>query len=289
MNFSLVLPSAVAIAVICLMGLFELRLHPRAAMRTYLAGAIVAGTTAALLVLSIAAGFVLGPSRSEAVIEWCGAVPLHHQIAFVPGIAALAYATVAIARAGRVLALFRRELRAAPSGRLDIRESTELFAYALPTRTGCVVVSTAMLESLTPTERQVLFAHERTHLHQNHHRYLLTAAVCAAFLPPLIPLVRQLQHATELAADEGAASALGDRQLVASAIAHAAMTSSGPAMVSAFGGGSVMRRVETLLTPAIDKRRLRLVAAVASGVMFIAAGSLTVQLHHLLQFFDHIC
>ena len=135
----------------------------------------------------------------------------------------------------------------------------------MPTKAGCVVVSTGLLAALTPAERRAVFAHERAHLCFGHHRHVLLAEVCVAVLPPLRAIAGQLRHATERAADEAAAAHVNDRGIVARAIGAVALGS--PMVgVPGLGGGSVPRRVEALLFP--DRERLagRRVSSLAVGV-----------------------
>jgi Zn-dependent protease with chaperone function len=97
---------------------------------------------------------------------------------------------------------------------LSILDTAEPIAYAAPGDPGCVVVSKGLLDVLAPRERQVVLAHERAHLHHNHHRYLLAAELAVAVVPVLRPLVVQIRFATERSADESAVAALGgDREL----------------------------------------------------------------------------
>jgi Zn-dependent protease with chaperone function len=96
-------------------------------------------------------------------------------------------------------------------------------AFAVPGAGGHVVVSQGMLAALRPAERRVLFAHERAHLRGGHHWHTGVVAAAAALNPLLIPLNKAVTHLCERWADESAAAAVGDRGLVASSLARAAL------------------------------------------------------------------
>ncbi|MEU6315463.1 M56 family metallopeptidase [Streptomyces sp. NPDC047014] len=134
----------------------------------------------------------------------------------------------------------------------------EADAYALPGhrgRPGKVVITSGMIRSLKPEEREVLLAHERAHLAGRHH--LLSAAVdlTATVHPAITRLRRALAFHLERWADEEAARAVGDRRTAAAAVARAALAGSargegrGFPLLSATSG-PVPLRVRALLGPA---------------------------------------
>jgi hypothetical protein len=121
-------------------------------------------------------------------------------------------------------------------------------AYSIAGGGGQIVVSAGMMQCLTGDERQALFAHERAHLHYRHHWYLWIADVASA-VPPIRPLAQLLRFNVERWADEEAAWQVGDRTIVASAIARAALaqTERLPVEALALSGTGVRARVEALL------------------------------------------
>jgi beta-lactamase regulating signal transducer with metallopeptidase domain len=122
-------------------------------------------------------------------------------------------------------------------------------AVAVPFRGGRVVVSKAMLAALNPAERGALLAHERAHLRCRHGLFLTAAALSTLLNPLLWPLRSAMVYALERWADEAAAERVGDRRLVASAVAKAALASRGRAAGAlAAAGGPVPQRVRALLT-----------------------------------------
>ena len=135
-----------------------------------------------------------------------------------------------------------------------------------------------------------MWAHERSHVEPRHYRYLLATEIAAAIVPPLRRLVGQVHFATERWADEDAALEVGgDRNLVARAIAHAALASvdhqrSAMALAHTGVGARVRAMVE------VDGRVLAPTTGAAAGLMLIAStlAGATVQLHHLVVLLDHI-
>lgn len=291
MTLQFVLPVLALFALAVVLGRGPWDLPPRLAVRALAVVALITAGTAATVVAATAAGFVLGPARQAEIVRFCRIVPLHHEVRPAEGVVALLVAAFMAARACRVVSERRLATRGTAGRRLSIVDTPEPLAYAAPGRPGCVVVSTGLLSALEPRERQVVFAHERAHLRQGHHRYLLIGAVAAAVVPFLGPLVERLRLATERCADEEAALALGDdRKLVATAITKAAFTMTAfDGVVPAFNGGPIVARVDALIgsPPSRWQVGLGLSALVAGTLAAVGAGS--VQLHHLWVVVDHIC
>jgi hypothetical protein len=169
-------------------------------------------------------------------------------------------------------------------------------AFTVPGRPGRIVVSTGMLAALGEDERHALFAHERAHLRSGHHWFTAAAQLAAAANPLLRPLARAVAFTIERWADEDAATATGDRRLVARTIAKAALakasatrlgtapswsadfalgvTGTASDLADLSGGGPVPRRVAALLTSP-PQRRLILVISVA--VVLAATGVCTLE------------
>lgn len=291
MTVGFVLPTVLGVLLIVAMGRVEWHLRPSVAVPALTGLMILAASGVVLIVGATASAFALGPARAAAVTDWCRSIPLHHEIDPVVGSAAVTLVILGALRCGRILLARRRAVASAANhGRVAILESPSKFAYAVPTRTGCVVVSTGLLSPLSAQERKAVFAHERAHLRLGHHHYLLAAELSIAILPFLAPILSQLQHATERAADEAAAATLsGERKAVATAIATTALGMNVAGALPTLGGGSVTRRVEALLWPHREPvaGRLRSAAVVAGGVS--AALALAVQLHHFSTLVDHLC
>ncbi|MBP5868708.1 M56 family metallopeptidase [Streptomyces sp. LBUM 1478] len=178
------------------------------------------------------------------------------------------------------------------AGDLCVVDSPHPDAYALPGRPQLIVVTTAMLRSLGPAEREALFAHERAHNRAGHH-YFLAAAEFAAHCHPALRTTRDtIRLAVERAADETAATAVGDRRVIATAIARAALAgqdspSTRPDFAPAATTGPVPQRVAALLAPSPARSRARRPAAlllVACTVLSLAAGAAgVVDFHHEVE------
>jgi Zn-dependent protease with chaperone function len=141
------------------------------------------------------------------------------------GAALLAAASFAVRR-GRALADASRHARDLPGrGELVVTGDAAADAYAVPGRPGRIVVSTGMLGVLDEVGRAALLAHERAHLSGRHHWFTGVARLAAAANPLVRPLANAVEYTVERWADETAAAAVGDRRLVARAIASAALAS----------------------------------------------------------------
>ncbi|MFD9334996.1 M56 family metallopeptidase [Streptomyces sp. NPDC060028] len=153
-------------------------------------------------------------------------------------------------------------------------------AYALPglKGPGRVVVTSGMLRSLDPGEREVLLVHERAHLASRHYLFLAAAQLAGWCHPALAAVVPQVSFAAERAADECAARATGSRALTARAVGRAALAASGgtgraggSVLVARAVTGPVPARVKALLAQAPARRVAPALLAVA--LLCSAAGA----------------
>lgn len=195
-----------------------------------------------------------------------------------------------IGRATRVISTRRRTWRTArrlcqawaADSELIVLADRQPQAFALPGRPGRVVVSTGMLHALAQPEREVLLAHERSHLRHHHHRYAAATALAAGVNPLLRRTQRDVDYLIERWADEDAAAAVGSRRLAADSLAKAALATAEesaqhvvgrPAL--AFERLRVVRRVAALQLEAPGRHPLPVVACtlltVASGAAAIDA------------------
>ena len=147
-------------------------------------------------------------------------------------------------------------------------------AFAVAGPHGRVVVSSGMLRSLSGPEQAAVLAHERSHLRRRHHMGLLAVQVAAAADPLLRPLLAVTALAVERDADEDAAVAVGDRRVVALALARAGVAGRAPGPGAALGGvglgaavGDVPVRVEALLAPPVRPHRWLAVPVVAVALL----------------------
>jgi hypothetical protein len=291
-TWSLLIPALAALAACLSIGTAQRRLPPRAA--TWLLTLLIAGTGLAVLwaTSTVALGFVAQHHPPWLGLGWCRHLYRHgHHVPPALGVTALVALAVMGAGSWRARRRYRR-YASLPGNAVEIIPSAIPMAMTLPGRTGPIVVSTGMLRSLDSDETRVVFAHERAHLHHRHYRFLAVAELTASALPVLRPVLHEIRHATERWADESAAAEVGDRRLVAQAIARAALATTGrtsaPAMAMATSG--VPARVEALLRPLPSKgaKGMSWVALGVAALVVATAGSM-VQLHHLVAFALHVC
>ena len=226
------------------------RLRPDTATRLIIALVLLSVGAAVWTLLLILSANVVQLHGVAERLAWCTGVVTSHRESFTPvGLVALAAVIAAFVSTVRVRVRQRRQRVPSDVRELAIIASDQPVAYALPGRPGQVVVSTGMLRSLDAQERRVLIAHERSHLRRNHHRYVRLTELAVAAIPILAPLNARLRFAVERWADEDAAAEVGDRAMVACAIARAALASqSVPRFGLAIADAGVVERVELMLT-----------------------------------------
>ncbi len=264
--------------------LAEQHLHPRVATRllTGVAGVMAVCSTVCLALLMVVGtaqlpGNPLPDGWSDPEVR--AAVP-YDGVAGRVAIPALLAVAVACGRTlwrhGRARRRAHRALAALPATEVAVLPDVTPYAYALPGRPrDRIVVTTALLAGLRPAERRALFAHERAHLADRHHRFLLVTQLAARANPFLRPLRTAVSYTTERWADEEAAQTLGDRRTVARAIGRAALASRGtpaPTLAGLAAPGPVPRRVAALLGPA-PAARLSVFTAVGVAAWTAAAGA----------------
>lgn len=257
--------------------------------------ALVSVATALAVVWSLvmlAVGFLAHIAWLADMAAWCRTVGVAH-VAVPPAAGLMSIVVLA----GMLWSVLRSGLR---RGRTRARQTTttELIvlpidqptAYAVPGRPGHIVVSRGMLRALDDDERRVLLAHERAHLRLRHHQYLRLVDIAVAVVPLLAPMATRVRFATERWADEEAASQIGDRRLVARAVARAALaTSDFPAPSLAFGGLGVPARVNALLDTAPSRGVATGAVLTVTGVAVLAVAGSTIQFHHLLAYAFSVC
>jgi Zn-dependent protease with chaperone function len=229
----LLVPLFLRFAVRPLAGRALDRLSPVAALRTLtLTALVLAGASVSALGALVLRG-LLRPPLFAALGELVRPLPTPPDILVLP-VAAAATGILTVS-AWTLLRSAVRQIHASapPADRQTAAppwaicaSSTRLTRTSTPCPPGRphrIVVTTAMLRSLGPAEREALFAHERAHNAGNHYRFLLAAELAAHCHPGLRRLRDTVQLAAERAADEAAAIAVGDRHLTARAIARAAL------------------------------------------------------------------
>ncbi|MGH9156987.1 MAG: M56 family metallopeptidase [Acidimicrobiales bacterium] len=293
MTWPLVLPAVAAIVA----GLGAVIVQGR--RRPALGVPVMAGvaTVCAVAVTGVLALFSIGfLAQVQWVADrvgWCRSFSRTHDA--VPtwlGISASVTLVVMAAAVVRAAARRRRAIaRLAGGSSIQLLATTEAVAFAVPGRPGHIVVSQGMLTVLDEQEQEVLFAHERSHLDRRHHIYLGIGHLAAAAVPFLRPLATELRFATERWADEDAAAAVGDRRVVARAIARAALAANAAVTAGALSLSQhgVKARVDALLAEPPSSTTMEATLAAGLGGLVLAVASSAVQLHHLLAFAAHVC
>jgi hypothetical protein len=233
----------------------------------------------------------LGHWSSEVVIADTASVPWVSWLC----LAWVVIATVAVGRFARkhraAMAWARRHATDLP-GQDQVVElpGPEVDAYAIPGTPGRIVVTAGMREILTPSQYAALVSHERAHLDGGHHRLVWAVRLAAIMHPALRPLVRRVEYLVERAADERAATDLGDRRGVARAIGAAALAANGRPAFSALhigsprpAAGAVPRRVMALLRQPRLSRRFAVVPVAFVVASLVWTGECVYDLQELLS------
>lgn len=292
MTWLQVFPALGAAALGLFGGLVQRRLRPRAAavILSVLAVSVTVAVAGALALLAV--GYLAQVPWVAQNAGWCRSLAWPHDAvpdwAGLTALGGLAFMVTAVTRRAR---RWRRSVAGlAHDGPLEVLVTPEPVAFVVPGRPGHIAVSSGLLELLDAPERRVLFAHEGSHLRHRHHRYLVAADLAAAALPVLRPLRAHLRFATERWADEDAVATVGDRHLVARAIARAALgaTPATPAVLPLARYG-VVARVEALLSDQPSSRAVEVALSLALVGLMAATVTSTLQLHHLLAFAKHVC
>ncbi|WP_103348863.1 M56 family metallopeptidase [Amycolatopsis sp. CA-128772] len=175
--------------------------------------------------------------------------------------------TLTVVRYVRWLRELTREIdRHQPGPGVVVLPEDEPVAFAAPGRGGRIAVSHGMLHALDTREREALLAHEKAHLRLRHHYFFAAISISGVLNPLLRPLSAAAAFALERWADEAAARHVGDRTLVATAVAKAALAGrTRPGFALAATGGPVPRRVTALL----DTPARQLPAALLSGLLIL--------------------
>ncbi len=260
---------------------------------TLLTGAALAAAGAVILALgAIGFAFLAQVPWMADALGWCRDLsPIDDHVPTALGVGALAALGAAAVRGGAYLR--RSTWRTSDSAaELLIVQSSVVEAVAMPGDPNRIVVSSAMMDVLDADERDAMLAHERAHLQHRHHRFLVLAGLAAAAVPLVRPIAVRVRFCTERWADESAAAHMGDRSVVARAIAKAALASIGPPPRSALAllGLGVPGRIGALLGP---QRRTAtgasLLFAAGCAGLALSIGASTVQLHHFVGFARHVC
>ena len=282
------LPSVIALVAVLAVARQSKRLQPRTAAILLAAGCVVAVATTAVAVASVVLDQLADVPWLAARLGWCtrAATTPAGLVAVLGGAAVL----VGGVRRGSRTARRHRRQRSVSTDPIVVVESTVPHAVAVPGRPGQVVVTTGLLAVLDPFERRAVLAHEFAHLRLHHDLYLRVATVSAAALPLLRPVRDRLRFAVECWADESAATEVGSRATVATALLKVALAGvpGGFGVVPlAIGGADIADRVALLQETQLPVG-WRVTGASATAA--VTAGGLAVtQVHHLVTLVSGLC
>jgi Zn-dependent protease with chaperone function len=268
-------------------------LAPRVAPRfasglfTVIALVLAGGSTAALLVAA-AAGLSQLPLIAQlgefSPTAFRAATSVSIPVAIASGALLAAVALEVVRAAIRYRRWYQRVHAELDGQTLDggvvVLPGTEPIAFAIAGRGGRIALSSGMLAVLGPDERVALLAHERAHLRLRHPVYAAAATLASALNPFVRPLGTAARFAMERWADEAAASRVGDRRLVATAVAKAALAGRNEAAYAlAATSGPVPQRVHALLDkPSARPGRGPLAALAVAFVLGCSAWSAVASL-----------
>lgn len=282
MNFLVYLPLLLPVALVLTLRALPAAARPEPAARMFAASAALTAAAGAgcLALLALTA---LDDLPVAEVREHTAGYPLPEP---VPGVVAVAAGLLLATGTWRGLAHLRRQritvkalhAAGAPHDGLLVADWDEPHAIAVPAappaHTGHILVTSGLLRLLDGAEWAAVAAHERAHLRRRHHRTVTLAATAAAINPLLRPVADAVVLLVERSADEDAATTVGDRDLVACAIAKVAVAS-GPRTAGALGasGSNVVLRVLALTRPRGERPQAAMTLAAVVVLGSAVAGS----------------
>jgi Zn-dependent protease with chaperone function len=217
-----------------------------------------------------------GPVRGD---HWVALTLAGVLAAELLGVLALSWVRTARTR-GRHRALLELVVRpsaAAPDARL--LEHPAPVAFCIPGARPLLVLSSGMVAELDDDQLAAVVAHERAHLAEHHHLYLLPFVAWEAALPVLPAAARAhaaVRELVEMRADDRALATLGGpepRRTLARAIVAAAGAAGGgqvPSGALAVAGAAVRERVVRLLAPPAPlPAAARAAALLAAGLLLL--------------------
>ena len=258
-----------------------------AAVAVALAGGLALGSVAMAMLAGTAAVADAGDDHwSAALVQ--AELPVPGWVGIAAGVAVALLLTRAGARALRIGVAFGRADRLARrlrgrGGPVVLVTDPAGDAYTIAGGRGCVVISRELFAALSGAEREVVTAHELSHLYHRHHLYVHLADLAAAANPLLRWVSAEVRLGVERWADEDAALMLGNRAGTARALAGVALhrhrlsrsrTGSdrthraAPRSALGVATAQVTTRVSALLDPPVRDRGARV--AVTTGLALLA-------------------
>jgi Zn-dependent protease with chaperone function len=291
MTAMFLVPIIIAIASAAILGFLRVPIRPAFTVILLTGVAVVvAGVTfgvALLLVVVLASRLSFLQHR----LEWCQHLTHSHELPIIAETGAAALAVAMIVRGGQHVRDRRLPQRPDGEDSFVVLPSERAAAYALPGRPGRIVVTVGMLRALDGPERRALLAHEQAHLRYKHHRYVALASLAAAILPVLAPVAARVRYATERWADEVAAATVGDRAVVARALARASLAANQtkPIGALAMSDEGAVARVRCLLGQDPPRRFGALRTVAGAGLAGLAVAGLSMQAQYVFSLVAHVC
>jgi Zn-dependent protease with chaperone function len=258
MTISVYVPAVLSLLLAAVSRLVAGRIAPARTAAVVVAAVLcAAAATWGLLLLSatlLGNTTIVEEEASERGVHLQDPVP---EVIGVVAAALLVLGAVRLVRALRARSATNRTLReicaSCGEGELAVVAMDEPHAFAVPGRLGepgRILITRGLLSILDGDERRVVLAHERGHLERRHHWLRAATEICAAIIPVLIPVRTAVTYLVERSADEHAATVTGSRELVARALAKAALAGAYPVPpgAMAFSGCAVSARVAALRT-----------------------------------------
>lgn len=269
------------VVIACALVRLPPRLHPSWSARLLVTAAIAATLAVAASVSVVAAAFALQVAPSPTLHLPAAPVVIGHApVSRIMGVTTVAAVGLMSLSALRRIRSTWRERRVLSSAQQVVLDSAEPLAYSLPGRDGGILLSRGLRSGLSRPELRVVIEHEISHLRHRHHRYLLAGTICAAMVPFLRGVDRQIRFAVERWADEDAARAVGDRHLVAATIARVALDGTSSAVL-AFSGSGVLERVEAMLDePPVTSDLTGATLLATTGITASTMTAPALQVHH---------
>ncbi|GAA3201148.1 M56 family peptidase [Actinocorallia longicatena] len=278
------LPAGITLALGVLLGRVGLPLHPVWTARVLCTVAAMTVPAAAGTLGFVAVNFwaTLEPAAAGRMPEW--ALFGDDEPVPVPlGVAAIVLLVAGLCVTLRLASRWVAEVRSAQDLAQSLLESDVPMAVSVPGRRGGVLASRGLYQVLGAAELEVVFHHEASHLRHGHHRYLAAGSLAAGLLPPLRRLNGRMRFSLERWADEDAAEAVADRELVALTIARVALLqpSGEPGPLPAFADSGILRRVEALMARAPGRNPVTgPVSLLGTGLVTGALALTALQIDH---------
>ncbi|PWU56691.1 peptidase M48, partial [Micromonospora globispora] len=186
-------------------------------------GAAMVAVGASFGAMAVAAGLPVWATVAMSTVVYAGGAQFMAVGLVAAALVGAGHAVLIAVRRVRAMVAVRRACSDLPrADRLAVLVSDRPEAFSTPPPAGRVVLSSGLLDRLSPEELRVVLAHEESHLRHGHAWYALAAELAAAANPLLRPIARSVRDRVERWADEDAARAVADRRLAARAVARTA-------------------------------------------------------------------